>query len=128
MIAIEGERRIRREGAGYWLLKVGIPLPTFSNFHLSPYKRVSLSPIKSGGKRLSRVAGPLLPVIPEDCSYMVRPRTLVVASFVFLFSALTVHAGDLRIPLPKRSKYTPVQALNRDGVKAVERHQYDKAK
>jgi len=59
---------------------------------------------------------------------MVRPRSLVGACFLFLFAAATLHAGDLRIPLPKRSKYTPVQALNRDGVKAVERHQYDKAK
>jgi len=58
---------------------------------------------------------------------MVRPRSLVVASFVFLFAA-ALHAGDLRIPLPKRSKYTPVQALNRDGVKAVEHHQYERAK
>jgi len=58
---------------------------------------------------------------------MVRPRSLVVASFVFLFAA-ALQAGDLRIPLPKRSKYTPVQALNRDGVKAVEHHQYERAK
>lgn len=59
---------------------------------------------------------------------MVRPRSLVVACFVFLFSTALLHAGDLRIPLPKRSKYTPVQALNRDGVKAVEKHQYERAK
>ncbi|HVZ16249.1 MAG TPA: hypothetical protein VG897_03980 [Terriglobales bacterium] len=73
---------------------------------------------------------------------MVRPRTLVLGSrfatrvsgkfaviiFVLLMSAAALHAGDLRIPIPKRSKYTPVQALNRDGVKAVEHHQYDKAK
>ena len=64
-----------------------------------------------GSRRASRVAG-----------------KLVVACFVFLMSAATLYGGDLRIPLPKRSKYTPVQALNRDGVKAVERHQYDKAK
>ncbi|MGZ4789844.1 MAG: hypothetical protein ACXVZX_15095, partial [Terriglobales bacterium] len=51
-----------------------------------------------------------------------------MACFAFLFTAAALHAGDLRIPLPKRSKYTPVQALNRDGVKAVEHHQYDKAK
>src|SRR5581483_8820713 len=59
---------------------------------------------------------------------MVRPRTLVVATFAFLISAASLNAGDLRIPIPKKSKYTPVQALNRDGVKAVEHHQYDKAK
>lgn len=40
----------------------------------------------------------------------------------------TAHAKDLRITIPKRTKPTPVQQLNRDGVKAVERHEYDKAK
>jgi Flp pilus assembly protein TadD len=59
---------------------------------------------------------------------MFRPRTLVVACFAFLLSAASLYAGDLRIPLPKKSKYTPVQALNRDGVKAVEKHQYERAK
>ncbi|HWR16215.1 MAG TPA: hypothetical protein VN577_15410 [Terriglobales bacterium] len=59
---------------------------------------------------------------------MHRPRSLVVASLVLALGPLSLHAGDLRIPLPKRSKYTPVQKLNRDGVSAVEKHQYDKAK
>lgn len=55
------------------------------------------------------------------------PMKLVVA-LVFLVSSLALYAGDLRIPLPKKSKYTPVQALNRDGVKAVEKHEYQRAK
>jgi len=38
------------------------------------------------------------------------------------------EAGDLRIPLPGRSKVTPVQRLNRDGVEAVRKHQLDRAK
>lgn len=38
------------------------------------------------------------------------------------------YAGDLRITLPKRTKPTPVQNLNRAGVKAVEHHDYEKAK
>ena len=38
------------------------------------------------------------------------------------------HAQQLRLPLPKKSKYTPVQALNRDGVKALQKHDVDKAK
>ena len=58
---------------------------------------------------------------------MTRPRSLVWAS-LFLISSLALNAGDLRIPLPKKSKYTPVQALNRDGVKAVEKHEYKRAK
>jgi Flp pilus assembly protein TadD len=39
----------------------------------------------------------------------------------------TVQAGDLKINIPKRSKLTPVQRLNRDGVEAVKRHKYKKA-
>jgi Flp pilus assembly protein TadD len=58
---------------------------------------------------------------------MFRPRSLVVA-LVLIASSLALCAGDLRIPLPKKSKYTPVQALNRDGVKAVEKHEYAHAK
>jgi Flp pilus assembly protein TadD len=37
-------------------------------------------------------------------------------------------AGDLRITIPKRSHLTPVQRLNREGVEAVQKHRYDKAK
>lgn len=37
-------------------------------------------------------------------------------------------AGDLRIPLPKRSLTTPVQELNRDGVAAIQKHDIEKAK
>lgn len=37
-------------------------------------------------------------------------------------------AGDLRITIPKRSHLTPVQRLNREGVKALEKNQYYEAK
>jgi Flp pilus assembly protein TadD len=37
-------------------------------------------------------------------------------------------AHDLKVPLPKRGHLTPVQRLNRDGVEAVRKHEYDKAK
>jgi Flp pilus assembly protein TadD len=43
------------------------------------------------------------------------------------FSARSLCAGDLKITLPKRSKLTPVQRLNREGVEAVCKHQYEKA-
>jgi Flp pilus assembly protein TadD len=36
-------------------------------------------------------------------------------------------AGDLKLTLPKRSELTLVQRLNRDGVEALRRHQYEKA-
>jgi len=38
------------------------------------------------------------------------------------------HAGDLRITLPKRTKPTPVQKLNQDGVKAIQHHKIDQAR
>jgi Flp pilus assembly protein TadD len=36
-------------------------------------------------------------------------------------------AGDLKLTLPKRSEFTLVQRLNRDGVDAIRKHQYEKA-
>jgi len=45
------------------------------------------------------------------------------------FAVSTVaHAGDIRIPLPKRSKTTPVQELNRQGVEALRKNQFEKAR
>src|SRR5512146_2761936 len=42
---------------------------------------------------------------------------------------LASQAGaQLRITLPKRSQATPVQKLNREGVKAIRHHDYEKAK
>jgi Flp pilus assembly protein TadD len=59
---------------------------------------------------------------------MFRLRSLAVATFAVVLGFSSLHAGDFRLSLPKRSKYTPVQKLNRDGVAAVEKHQYDKAR
>jgi Flp pilus assembly protein TadD len=48
---------------------------------------------------------------------------------IFLLLAATAgFAGDLRIPLPKSSKPTPVQKFNQEGVQAVQKHDYAKAK
>lgn len=41
---------------------------------------------------------------------------------------VAAHAQQLRIPLPKKSKFTPVQQLNRDGVAALKKHDIGKAK
>jgi Flp pilus assembly protein TadD len=58
-----------------------------------------------------------------------RPSVFLRISIVaILFTAIAGYSKDLRITLPKRTKPTPVQQLNRDGVKAVERHDYDSAK
>jgi Flp pilus assembly protein TadD len=45
---------------------------------------------------------------------------------VLLFASLA-HAGGLRITIPKHSKATPVQKLNRQGVKEIQHHQLAKA-
>src|SRR5580700_4350321 len=37
------------------------------------------------------------------------------------------RAGDLKLTLPKRSHLTPVQRLNREGVDAIQKHNYEKA-
>jgi len=37
------------------------------------------------------------------------------------------QAGDLKLTLPKRSHLTPVQRLNREGVDAIQKHNYEKA-
>jgi len=42
--------------------------------------------------------------------------------------ALSAAAKDVRISLPKKSKPTPVQKLNQDGVKELQKHNYKKAK
>lgn len=39
----------------------------------------------------------------------------------------SLAAQDLKITIPRRSQLTPVQRLNRDGVEAIRRNQYEKA-
>ncbi|MBZ5493532.1 MAG: hypothetical protein LAO76_21655 [Acidobacteriia bacterium] len=41
---------------------------------------------------------------------------------------VAAQAQQVRIPLPKKSKFTPVQQLNRDGVAALKKHDISKAK
>jgi Flp pilus assembly protein TadD len=57
------------------------------------------------------------------------PRILTISALLLL-SVAAAQAGDktLRLNLPKRNKPTPVQQYNRDGVNAVEKHDYDRAK
>src|SRR6266853_2033798 len=38
-----------------------------------------------------------------------------------------LQAGDLKITIPQRSHLTPIQRLNREGVDAVRKHNYEKA-
>ncbi len=56
----------------------------------------------------------------------VRSSFLAIAALACL--AVSSQAGDLRLALPKRSKLTPVQKLNREGVKEVQKRHLEKAK
>jgi len=53
----------------------------------------------------------------------------VVVSIIGLSSGFVPQAlaGDLKISLPKSSRMTPVQRLNRDGVEAIRKHSHQKA-
>ncbi len=60
---------------------------------------------------------------------MTGKRWLLFALVVGIagYTPAPLHAGDLKITLPKRSRPTPVQRLNQEGVEAVRKHQYEKA-
>jgi Flp pilus assembly protein TadD len=51
--------------------------------------------------------------------------TLVLS--LVLSGLVAAHAGDLRITIPKRTEATPVQKLNREGVKEIKKHHLEKA-
>jgi Flp pilus assembly protein TadD len=61
---------------------------------------------------------------------MIGKRLLVVGLIGFALAGCgwqSAQAGDLKITIPKRTKLTPVQKLNREGVDAVRKHNYSKA-
>ena len=65
----------------------------------------------------------------KHCCIGRRGRCLLVGSLALVL--MLPAAGEdkeVRIPLPKRSKPTPVQKLNREGVKAIDKHEYEKAR
>ena len=59
---------------------------------------------------------------------MAWKRWLMVVCVGAVWGVQTAHAGDLKIYLPRRSKLTPVQRLNREGVEAIRKNNLDKAK
>lgn len=56
-----------------------------------------------------------------------RLQFIAALGVIVCAAAPLAQARDLHISIPERSKLTPVQRLNRDGVEAVQKHQYDKA-
>ena len=56
-------------------------------------------------------------------------RVLLLGFGIAAISFTSLSFGkDVRINLPKRDRTTPVQKLNRDGVEAISKHQYEKAR
>jgi Flp pilus assembly protein TadD len=54
-------------------------------------------------------------------------RLLALAALLALPALQHSWAKDLQIKIPRRSEMTPVQRLNREGVEAVQKRQYEKA-
>ncbi|MGH9548546.1 MAG: tetratricopeptide repeat protein, partial [Terriglobales bacterium] len=59
---------------------------------------------------------------------MAWKRSLVILCVGAVWGVQAARAGDLKINLPKRSKPTPVQRLNREGVEAIRKNKLEKAK
>ena len=55
-------------------------------------------------------------------------RQLTVVFALLITLTVFASANDVRISVPKRTKPTPVQKLNQEGVKEVQKHHYKKAK
>ena len=73
------------------------------------------------GSGLTRI----LKLMRSPFASVIAPSVLAL----FLISGgVAAHAQQVRIPLPKKSKFTPVQQLNRDGVAALKKHDISKAK
>lgn len=60
-------------------------------------------------------------------AHVLAPSVLAL-SLSLISGGFVAQAQQLRIPLPKKSKFTPVQQLNRDGVAALKKHDIGKAK
>ena len=57
-----------------------------------------------------------------------RLRALAILTLLIAGSvSQNAQAKDLKVTIPKRSHLTPVQRLNREGVDAVEKHNYERA-
>ncbi|HET9166686.1 MAG TPA: tetratricopeptide repeat protein [Candidatus Angelobacter sp.] len=62
-------------------------------------------------------------------AHVLAPSVLALSlGFSMISGGFAAQAQQMRIPLPKKSKFTPVQQLNRDGVAALKKHDIGKAK
>ncbi len=59
---------------------------------------------------------------------MILQKVIAVVAVIAGLGSNSAWAADvLKLTIPRRSELTPVQRLNREGVDAVKKHQYDKA-
>jgi Flp pilus assembly protein TadD len=66
----------------------------------------------------------------EENSMMLNLKRLqrfIPAAAMLALCVLQIHAQYLKITIPKHSELTPVQRLNRDGVQAIQKENYEKA-
>ena len=56
-----------------------------------------------------------------------RLSLVITIAFVTAWVPQNARAGDITLNLPKHSHLTPVQRLNREGVEAIQKQQYEKA-
>jgi Flp pilus assembly protein TadD len=56
-----------------------------------------------------------------------RLGVLIAIAVIAGWLQQSAFAGDITLALPKRSHLTPVQRLNREGVEAIQKQQYEKA-
>src|SRR5215469_17243797 len=61
-------------------------------------------------------------------SSSMRSLALFVMLSVICAGSAPAKGQQITVPLPKKNDYTPVQQLNRDGVKALRKHDISKAK
>jgi len=59
---------------------------------------------------------------------LVQPKLACAFLFAAILSVASAHAGDLHVKVPKRTKPTPVQQLNQEGVKALAKNDIARAK
>lgn len=57
----------------------------------------------------------------------IRIKYLAVSAIITGCAFQMSWARDIRVTLPRHSELTPVQRLNREGVRAVQKHDYEKA-
>ena len=59
--------------------------------------------------------------------FSTRLKLLSIFAAITAFCIQSLWARDIRVTFPRRSQLTPVQRLNREGVNALRKHQYEKA-